>query len=175
MRAYSRHHEDSVLVASSPERVFAYADDHRQLSSHMNQSSWMMAGGAMTTEVDELEGKVVGSHIHMSGKVMGLTLKLDEVVTQREPPHRKAWETAGPVHLLVISDYRMGFVVTPDDVGSRLTVFIDYDLPSKGFGRVLGVLLGKQYAQWCVKQMSDGVRVACGNATSNRPATGKTE
>lgn len=40
-----RHDEESLLISASPEDVFAYVDDHKRFSSHMNQSSWMMGGG----------------------------------------------------------------------------------------------------------------------------------
>ncbi len=40
---------------------------------------------------------------------MRIDLFLEEVVTEREPPHHKAWETTGRQQLLVISNYRLGF------------------------------------------------------------------
>ena len=56
-----RHKEGSVLIAASPEIVFAYVDDHSRLSSHMNESSWMMGGGGMSLELDAAKGQAVGS------------------------------------------------------------------------------------------------------------------
>ena len=41
---FERHYEESVVVNAKREKVFAYADDHRNFSSHMNKSSWMMEG-----------------------------------------------------------------------------------------------------------------------------------
>ena len=140
-------------MPASPARVFALADDHEQLSSHMNQSSWRMGGGRMTTTLDESRGQRVGSRIRMSGHVLGLNLSLDEVVTQRDPPARKVWETVGSPRLLVIGSYQMGFDVTPHETGSRLRVFIDYALPSSWPARWLGRLFGGYYAQWCTQRM----------------------
>lgn len=135
-----------------PERLFAFADDHARFSSHMSRSSWRMGGGKMEVNVDAGRGQVVGSHIRLSGKVFGIPLSLDEVVSLREPPHRKTWETVGTPRLLVVGPYTMGFEIHPEKGGSRLKVFIDYELPGKS-GRWLGRIFGGAYARWCVRQM----------------------
>jgi hypothetical protein len=44
--------------------------------------------------------------------------------------------------------------------GSRLRVFIDYDLPHRGPGRWLGKLFGKAYARWCTERMTHGASAA---------------
>lgn len=118
----------------------------------MSQGSWIMGGGSMETETDDGKGQAVGSHIRLIGKAFGIKLFLDEVVTLREPPHRKVWETVGTPKLLVIGSYRMGLDIDEEDGMSRLRVFIDYNLPS-GISRLLGYLFGRAYAKWCVQQM----------------------
>ena len=153
------HDETSAFVSASPERVFALIDDHERLSSHMSQSSWRMGGGRMKTMLDELRGQRVGSHIRVSGRVLGLELSLDEVVTERQPPTRKVWETVGSPRPLVIGPYRMGFEVTPRVSGSLLRVFIDYALPSPWPEHWLGRAFGGYYARWCTQSMvNDSVR-----------------
>ncbi len=147
----------SVAVNANQNEVFSYADDHRNFSSHMNQSSWMMGGGSMQTEIDEGKGQRVGSHIKMGGKVMGVELALDEVITVHEPPKRKEWETVGDINLLVIDQYRLGFEISPHEANSDLRVYIDYDLPKSAKARLLGVMFGGMYAKWCVGQMANGV------------------
>ena len=154
-----RHDESSALVSALPERVFALIDDHERLSSHMSQSSWQMGGGRMKTILDERRGQSVGSHIRVNGRVLGLELSLDEVVTEREPPTRKVWETVGSPRLLVIGPYRMGFEVTPRGSDSLLRVFIDYALPSAWLEHWLGRIFGGYYAHWCTQSMvNDAVR-----------------
>ena len=148
-----QHHESTALVAASPERVFAFIDDHERLLSHMSQSSWRMGGGHMTTRIDEGRGQRVGSHIEVRGRVFGLSLSLDEVVTEREPPTRKVWETVGYPRLLVIGPYQMGFEVTGQGGGTALRVFIDYALPSSSPDRWLGRVFGRYYARWCARSM----------------------
>lgn len=153
-----KHLEEAVFVAASPDVIFVYADNHRNFSAHMNKASWMMGGSKMETKVDEGEGKKVGSHITMSGRVFGVNLYLDEVITVHEPPHHKEWQTTGDINLLVIDHYTLGFKINPAESGSRFTVYIDYDLPKTWKTRVLGILFGGMYAQWCVRQMTQGVQ-----------------
>ena len=152
----TRHQEGTVPISATPEDVFAFVDDPSRLSSHMSESSWMMGGGRMLVELDDLAGRTVGSHIKLSGKVFGLPLSLDEVVTRRDPPTDKVWKTVGTPRLLVIGSYTMGIEIRPEDQGVRLRVFIDYELPKSWRTRWLGWLFGATYAKWCVKQMTEG-------------------
>ena len=109
----------------------------------------------MQTRVDEGRGQRVGSHIRVSGRVLGLELLLDEVVTERNPPTRKVWETVGSPRLLVIGPYRMGFEATTRGTGCLLRVFIDYALPARWPERWLGRVLGRYYAHWCAQRIVD--------------------
>jgi hypothetical protein len=154
-KTYSHHFETGVDVDAAPDVVFAELDDHEKLSAHMMKASPMMGGGSMRFEFDEAHGRAVGSEIRLMGQMMGVTLDVREVVTEREPPRRKVWETIGVPHLLVIGDYRMGFQIEPRDSGSRLTVFIDYEDPP-GAWAPLGWLLGPVYARWCTVSMATG-------------------
>jgi hypothetical protein len=157
-RTYERHYEESVTLPVEAQEVFSYADDFSKLSSHMNKSSSMMMGGSMETLLDEGRGRSIGSHVRMKGKMMGVELLLDEVVTERQPPHHKAWETVGQQRLLVIENYRLGFDISERNKSSELRVFIDYDLPSAPLLRRLGFLFGKFYTKWCVQQMINDAR-----------------
>jgi uncharacterized membrane protein len=161
-RTYERHYEESVTLPVGAQEVFSYADDFSKLSSHMNKSSSMMMGGSMETMLDEGRGQSIGSHVRMKGKMMGVELLLDEVITERQPPHHKAWETIGRQRLLVIDDYRLGFDISERNKSSELRVFIDYNLPAAPLLRALGLLFGKFYAKWCVQQM---VNDACRHFT----------
>ena len=135
------------------ERVFAYVDDPTRVSSHMSKSSRMMGGSRMRIELDDDRGQRVGSRIRLSGRIFGLRLSLEEVVTEHNFPHRKVWETTGTPNLLVIGHYRMGFEIGSRDNGSLLRVFIDYGLPHGVLTGWLGYLLGPVYARWCTQQM----------------------
>jgi hypothetical protein len=122
----------------------------------MGKSSWMMGGGHMTVDMDDRRGQSVGSHIRMGGSMMGVDISLDEVVTVHDRPSRKEWETVGSPHLIVIGSYTMGVQLFPVPDGTRVRVFIDYDLPSGAVTHELGRLFGGVYAKWCVDQMLEG-------------------
>ena len=152
--SFAFHHESSGLAHAPVEQVFAFLDDPKALAAHMGESSMMMAGSLMSIDVDADGGRVVGSKIRMDGRMLGIPLSLDEVITERQVPSRKVWETIGTPNLLVIAQYRMGFELTPRGDASIVRVFIDYSLPTTALGSWLGRLLGGVYARWCTKQMA---------------------
>ncbi len=49
----------------------------------------------------------------------------------------------------------MGFDLVSEGADAKLRVAIDYQLPAKGISRLLGVLFGRAYAKWCVRQMAE--------------------
>ncbi len=148
-------HESTALVDAPIDQVFAYLDDPNALAAHMGESSMMMAGSRMSIDVDADGGRVVGSKIRMQGRMMGIPLSLEEVITERQVPSRKVWETIGTPNLLVIAHYRMGFELTPTGDSSMVRVFIDYSLPTAAPGSWLGRWFGGFYARWCTKQMAN--------------------
>lgn len=113
----------------------------------------MTGGGQMNVSVDDGRGQRVGSHIKLNGRAFGIAVFLDEVVTLYEPPSRKVWETVGEPKLIVIGHYRMGFAIGKEGNGSKLKVFINYELPKSLSTRWLGYFFGKTYAKWCVQQI----------------------
>jgi hypothetical protein len=154
-RVMTRHCQSTVDVEAPPDAVFSYLDDHSRLSAHMSKRSWMMAGSSMALELDAAGGREVGSRIRLSGRVLGMMLWVDEIVTERNPPQRKVWETTAEPQLLIIGKYRMGFEIEPRMTGSHLRVFIDYALPVTFPARWLGRILGRLYAQWCTSRMAN--------------------
>ena len=151
------HEESNARIAVPAERLFDQLDDPTRLTAHMSTRSWRMGWGKMDTALDDRGGRAVGSHIIVRGRIFGIRLYLDEVVTQRETPFRKTWETVGEPRLLVIGSYRMGFTVTRTVGGSSLRVTIDYALPTTGVSRVLGWAFGRTYAKWCTRRMVQDV------------------
>mgnify|MGYP001791752598 FL=1 len=149
------HAEAEAKIPASAQRIFDRLDDPHALASHMTQRSWMMVGTSMSIETDDQLGKAVGSVIRMRGKVVGIPISLDEIVTQYDPPFHKTWVTQGEPKLLVIGAYRMGFKLMTSGEMSTLRVWIDYDLPSQTLWRWLGLLFGRFYAHWCVRRMAE--------------------
>lgn len=156
-RSYPYHIESTRLVAAPAGKVFGHLDDPLRLSAHMSRSSWMMAGSSMEVAVDAARGMSVGSKITMQGRMLGMTLSLEELVTERIPPVRKVWETIGTPALLVIGHYRMGYDVTAQGASSLVRIFIDYDRPTAGIWRPLAVVFAPVYARWCTENMVNDV------------------
>ena len=152
-QSFPFHHESSGPANAPVEQVFAFLDDPKALAAHMGESSIMMFGSSMSINVDAGGGRVIGSKVRMHGRMLGIRLSLEEVITKRQVPAMKVWETIGTPKLLVISHYRMGFELTRNGASSRVRVFIDYRLPIKPPGSWLGHLLGAVYARWCTRQM----------------------
>lgn len=150
----THHCETTVIVKASREETFALLDDHTRLSAHMSKRSWMMAGSRMSIDMDDAQGRSIGSRIRLSGRILGLRLSVDEVVAERNPPLRKVWRTTAPPRLLIIGSYQMGFNIEPQADISRLLVFIDYALPEGLITRWLGRVVGGLYAQWCTNRMA---------------------
>lgn len=163
-----RHYEATTIVAAAPVEVFDYLDDPGRLTGHMGKSSWMMGGGRMDVSVDEGRGQKVGSHIRLDGTAFGLRVFLDEVVTKREPPLEKQWQTVGAHRLLIIGDYTMGLSLEPSGTHSKLRIFIDYDLPRENAW--LGALFAGLYAKWCVGMMLNDARAHFAHAEPRRPS-----
>jgi hypothetical protein len=154
-RSFPCHNESSALVRAPIDRVFAHLDDPMLLAAHMSESSMMMMGSRMSTQVDVGAGREIGSKISMQGSMMGISLSLEEVITERHAPCKKVWETTGTPRLVVIAHYRMGFELTAKGDSSLLRVFIDYSLPTQWPGSWLGRLLGGVYARWCTRRIAD--------------------
>jgi hypothetical protein len=153
-----RHYEVGARIATSAGSLFDFLDDPARLTDHMSKSTWMMGGGRMRLELDESEGRRVGSKMTLSGRAFGLELFLEQAVTERSVPHRKTWQTSGTPHLWVIAQYRLGFEINSQPDGTWVRVFIDYALPESGFGHWLGLLFGNGYAKWCTRRMLGDAR-----------------
>ena len=155
---YACHDSKSAGVHATPAALFEFLDDLVRLGAHMGKPSMMMMGGSMTYTFDAAKGRAVNSVIRMGGRFLGITLFVEEVVTEHDPPRRKIWETRGQPRIIVIGAYRMGFEVTPVGEQSNLRVFIDYDLPPAPVSRILGRLFAPMYASWCVGRMVEDAK-----------------
>lgn len=91
---YTHHHRSEVNVAVDVHKRFAYLDDHRRPAGRMEKPSLMMAGATMQVSADALTGQAVESVIRITGRVLGVNLGVDEVVTERSSPSRKTWRSA---------------------------------------------------------------------------------
>ena len=123
---FQYHHETRVTLNTGIDTAFAYLDRFEALSAHMEKRSPMMMGSRMHIDTDERGGRAVGSKVRMSGRVLGVALSLEEVVTERDPPRFKAWETRevrllaiGHLCALVHPPHRARRYEAPVDLGPR--------------------------------------------------------
>jgi hypothetical protein len=173
--SYAHHDEVAVIVAASPVALFERLDDQERLAAHMKEPSTMMMGGRMFYEFDSQKGRAVGSVIRMGGAFLGLKLVVEEVVTVREPPRLKVWETRGSPRLIIIDGYRMGFAIEDAGPNAKLRVFIDYDHSNSLIGRLLAPVFAPLYARWCVRRMAEDAQGHFAKEAQGlqvRPATG---
>src|SRR5450631_2337425 len=101
-QSFPLHDETTALAHASADRVFTYLDDPKSLSAHMGESSMMMMGSRMSVDVDAGGGRAIGSKIRMSGNMLGIPLSVEEVISERQAPCRKQWQTVGTPNLIVI-------------------------------------------------------------------------
>lgn len=150
---YAFHEEYRGAVGATMGQLFDHLDDHTHIAGHMSERSWKMGWGKMQVTLDREGGRALGSHIVLEGRVFGIRLFLDQVITERVPPLRKRWQTVGVPHLVVIGSYRMGFEISQTESGASLKVLLDYDLPETALPRLLGRIMGRSYAKWCTRRM----------------------
>ena len=115
------------------------------------------------TKIEKLSAvmtpKLVALRFHSSTEAAAAPTELaadgaPATVAQLPAEMAAALEQGGLPQPLVIGAYRMGYDIAPGGVGSRLTVFIEYDLPAWPW-RLLGLFAGRIYGRWCVRAMAN--------------------
>lgn len=154
MKNYPFHFSTKTVLKTTPATAFQHLDDPKKLSTHMEKSSWMMAGSKMDMELDSKQGRDIGSIIQLKGQMMGIPLWVQEAVVQRVPNQLKEWETFGEQKMLIIDQYRMGFKLAEKSGQTELEVYIDYSLPEGPWARKLSLPLAQIYARWCTEKMA---------------------
>jgi hypothetical protein len=81
----------------------------------------------------------------------------------------KVWRTIGDPRLVVLEHFEMRFAVDPVAGGTRLIIALDYELPSRGFGQLLGRALAAPYAKWCLRRMCRDATAAFGAESRRGP------
>lgn len=152
IKHYGQHYEDSVFIPAPAQEVFSYVDDHSNYYSHVIKFS-RIVGGRMDLQMDEGHGQSVGSHIRLSGKVLGKPLSLEEAITKGEPPHINTWETVGIPKFLIVGQYQYNVQIEPQRNGSMLRVSFYSDPPKESgwlrrwFSRVYTKLCGREMVE----------------------------
>src|SRR5437870_7143581 len=80
--AMQLHGEAECEVAAQPSTVFEHIDQPERLSAHMSRRSWQLAGTSMAIETDADGGRAVGSHIRLTGRMLGISLYVEGKVVR---------------------------------------------------------------------------------------------
>lgn len=152
---YEKHYQESIFIPASPEDIFDYVDDHSNFYSHVIKFTKLL-GGRMELQFDDGQGKSVSSHIRLFGNVLGKSLSLEEVVTKRERPSVKSWETVGTPNFLVVGKYQYTINIELKDKGSLLFVTFDFSPPEKSGW--LRRSISNVYAKICAREMAKMTR-----------------
>ena len=168
MKKYPRFAEAAGPIAAPAATVFEFLDGQTHLASHMSGLAWKVVGTNLSTYMDGNRTRTIGSKFGFKGRILGLPLSLDEVVTSRDPGLRKTWKTCSLPKLWVIGAYVMGFELTPRPGGTVLRVFMEYLPTSARLPRVMRLWLADAYARWCTRRMVRDARAHLDSQYSDR-------
>jgi hypothetical protein len=143
----------SILIHSTPEKVFVQMDDFSKTGMHMTESSMMMMGSKLTLEQLSEKANGIDSKYRWYGKMMGMTMDFSEAVTKWEAPKLKEWETFGEAKMIIMSWYKMWFEIAPDENGTIAKISISYLPPNEWYYKILSFFFVRFYCDWCLDNM----------------------
>jgi hypothetical protein len=143
----------SILIYSTPEKVFQQMDDFSKTGMHMTESSMMMMGSKLNLEKLSANATGFGASYRWNGKMMGMTMDFSETVTKWEPPKLKEWETIGEAKIIIMSWYRMWFEISTTENGTLAKISISYLPPKEWFYKALSFFFARWYCNWCLNNM----------------------
>jgi len=145
----------SLVIRSTPEKVFAYMDNLGNTGMHMMESSAMMLGSKLHLEQLSENANGLNTKYRWFGKMMGIKMDFTTLVTRWIKDREKVWETIGEARMIILKWYRMRLELVPMVNGRMVeaNLSIDYTLPDHFFFRFISYLLAPWYASWCLKNM----------------------
>ena len=149
MKMYSK----SILIQSSPERVFAFIDNIGNTGMHMNKSSIPLMGSKL--ELKQLSENATGlnSKFRWTGKMMGFTMDFTVVVSKWIKDKEKVWEIIGKAKMIILRWYQMRLVILPEGENTKAGLSIAYTNRKNIFFKIIGFFLTPFYANWCLNNM----------------------
>ncbi len=144
----------SILIHSTPAKVFAQLDDFSKTGMHMTESSMMMMGSKLKLQqLSTNDTTGVGASYRWYGKMMGMTMDFSETVTKWEQNILKEWETVGEAKIIIMSWYRMWFEISPTENGTLAKISISYLPPKEWYYKILSFFFATWYCNWCLNNM----------------------
>ena len=148
-----KNFKKSILIQSSPEKVFAYMDNIANTGMHMTKSSMPMMGSKL--ELKQLSKNTTGlnSKFRWTGKMMGFTMDFRVVTTKWIKDKEKIWETIGKAKMIILGWYQMRLVILPEGKNTKAELSIAYTNPKNIFFKIIAFFLAPFYANWCLNNM----------------------
>ena len=147
-------------ILAPPERVFEYMDDIRNVGWHMSGESAMpMMGSRLELEV-VVDRNGIGATYRWKGSFVGMAIDITETVTKWAQSREKTWQTVGKPKMIVMAGYVMHLLLTPTQKGTSVLFETEYSLPKTPWGWVIGTLLARWYATWCLKRACEDAKKA---------------
>ena len=143
----------SIIIHSTPEKVFAHMDNLGNTGMHMMESSAMMMGSKLNLQQLSENATGLNSKFRWSGKMMGFTMDFTVVVTKWIKDKEKIWETIGEAKMIILKWYRMRLLLSPEGNATKAELSIDYTKPDNIFFRFIAFFLAPWYANWCLNSM----------------------
>ena len=122
--------KDSILIHASPEDVFAYVDDPRELPT------WLPS----MIEVRNVIGTGLGQQYEYTYKMGGLQLRGQNIVVEHVPNERGLHQVLGMISAL------WDYSVESHPEGTVLNIEVEYSIPIPVLGRMAERLAVKQNA-----------------------------
>ncbi len=148
----------SILIHSTPEKVFDQMDDFYKTGMHMSENSMMMMGSKLKLEQLSINSTGVGAKYRWHGKMMGMKIDFSETVTKWQPNKLKEWETVGDSKMIIMSWYRMWFEILPAENGSSAKLSISFLRPKQWYYKILSFLFAGWYCNWCLNSMLNNTK-----------------
>jgi len=149
MKTYTQ----TLLINSSPEKVFSYMDDINHTGMHMTKSSMPMFGSKLELKQVSINPTGLDAAHRWFGRIMGFRMDFTVKVTKWIKDKEKMWETIGKPKLIIMAWYRMHLFLTPKDRSTLVELSISYTKPKSFFYRILSFLLAGWYCKWCLQNM----------------------
>jgi hypothetical protein len=122
--------KDSIPIHASPDEVFAYVDDPRELPT------WLPS----MIEVRNVVGTGLGQQYEYTYKMAGLLLRGQNIVIEHVPNERGLHQVIGMISAL------WDYSVEPHADGTVLNIEVEYSIPIPVLGRLAERLAIKQNA-----------------------------
>ena len=153
----------SILIHSTPEKVFQQMDDFSKTGMHMSESSMMMMGSKLKLEQLSPNPTGVAAKYRWYGKMMGMIVDFSEIVTEWQPPKLKEWETVDEAKIIIMSWYRMWFEIAPAENGTLANISISYLPPKEWYYKILSFFFANWYCNWCLNNMLNDTKKSLEN------------